>query len=152
MKLRPAEAADAAALSQAHAHGFDPAWPPAEIAAMVADPAVFAFLVEEGPRPAGMILCRIVVDEAEILTVAVDPAARGQGLGRALLQAALDRGRAAGAASVFLEVAVDNAAARALYAAAGFQPAGVRKGYYDRGAAGRADALAMRLDFPARSD
>jgi ribosomal-protein-alanine N-acetyltransferase len=59
------------------------------------------------------------------------------------------RGRAdqAGADSMFLEVAVDNAPAIALYEAAGFAAVGRRPGYYDRGAAGRVDALILRLDL-----
>ena len=52
-----------------------------------------------------------------------------------------------GAETLFLEVAVDNTAAIALYRAAGFASAGTRKGYYDRGAAGRVDALVLRLDL-----
>ena len=151
MKPRSAGVADAAVLSRAHGFGFDPAWPPGEIAALVSSPGVFALLVDDGPRPIAMILCRVVADEAEILTVAVDPDARGQGVGAALLRAALQRAQAAGAGVVFLEVAADNAPAAALYARAGFLPTGVRKGYYDRGAAGQVDGLAMRLDFPHRS-
>ena len=51
--------------------------------------------------------------------------------------------------AAFLEVAVDNDAAVALYAGLGFRKAGLRKSYYDRGPAGYSDALVMRLDLSA---
>jgi ribosomal-protein-alanine N-acetyltransferase len=85
----------------------------------------------------------------EVLTVGVAPAARQKGIGKALMTAALDAARQAGAETAFLEVAVDNPAAVALYAGLGFRRAGLRRGYYDRGEAGRADALVMRLDLSA---
>ena len=53
----------------------------------------------------------------------------------------------AGADVMFLEVAHDNLPALGLYEAAGFERAGLRRGYYDRGAAGSADAVVMRLDL-----
>jgi len=83
----------------------------------------------------------------EVLTIGVTPAARQQGVARALMTAALGAARQSGAEAAFLEVAEDNAPAAALYAGLGFRRAGVRRGYYDRGAEGRADALVMRLDL-----
>jgi len=151
MTLRPAAAADACVLAQAHAFGFDAPWSAADIRSLFAGHGVFGFLVAEAGRPVGMLLLRVVMEDAEILTVAVDPAARSHGVGRALVQAAVDRAQAAGATAVFLEVAVDNDPALALYARAGFRRAGLRTGYYDRGAAGLVDAVAMRLDLPGAS-
>ena len=82
--------------------------------------------------------------EAEILTIAVDPAARRQGIATRLLATFLAEARARNAESVFLEVATDNAAARALYAAAGFRTAGVRRDYYLTPQGHRVDALVLR--------
>ena len=90
---------------------------------------------------------RAVAGEAEILTLAVEPAARRQGLALALVTAAAGAARMAGAQAMFLEVADDNVAAIGLYEAAGFTRAGVRRGYYDRGPQGYVDALVMRLDL-----
>ena len=72
---------------------------------MLASPGTFAFCHEDG-----FVVVRAAADEAEILTLAVRPGARGKGLGRALLQAAIDKARALGAATVFLEVGADNPA------------------------------------------
>lgn len=89
---------------------------------------------------AGFVLARAAADEAEILTLAVVPAWRRRGLGAALLAAAQRRAASLGAAQLFLEVAADNDAARALYAGAGFEAVGLRRGYY----AGGRDALVLR--------
>ena len=89
---------------------------------------------------AGMILGRVTADEAEILTLAVDPGQRRLGVGTALLGAAMTRAAESGAACMFLEVAVTNDAARALYAAHGFTEAGLRRRYYTDGT----DALILR--------
>jgi len=151
MKLIPASAADAAALNQAHGLGFESPWSQADFTELFAGIGAFGFLALDGERPAGMIACRVVAEDAEVLTLAVDPKARGRGVGRALLEAAIGTARQSGATAVFLEVAVDNAPALALYGRAGFVRAGLRSGYYDRGAAGHVDAAAMRLDLAPES-
>ncbi len=146
MKLRPATPADAEPLAALHAAAFDAPWSAAAIAEVLSGPGAFG-LVAADDAPLGMILARAIAGEAEILTVAVAPAARRRGLGRVLVDAARGLADQAGADSMFLEVAVDNAPAIALYEAAGFAAVGRRPGYYDRGAAGRIDALILRLDL-----
>lgn len=146
MKLRGAWGHEAPALAQVHAAAFDHAWSAAEIAQLLDGPGGFALLVETD-TPLAFILCRAVAGEAEILTLAVDPAARRRGLARALVEAAAGAARMVGADVMFLEVAHDNLPALGLYEAAGFERAGLRRGYYDRGAAGSADAVVMRLDL-----
>jgi len=88
------------------------------------------FLIQ---RPAGFLLGRTVADEAELLTVAVSPEARRQGVGRALLAEFCATSRERGAASAFLEVASDNDPARALYLAEGWVEVGNRRNYYATG-------------------
>ena len=114
-------------------------WSEAEITDLLSSPLVFT-LTEAG----GFLIGRAVAGEAELLTVAVDPAARRQGTGARLMAAFLAEARVRNAESVFLEVAADNAAARALYSAAGFQPAGVRRGYYRTPQGRPVDALVLR--------
>ncbi len=139
--------ADAALLAEAHAYGFPHPWDAAAMSELMAGPGVYGFLARSGERPCGMILCRVAAREMEVLTVAVDPAVRRQGLARALIASALGAARQAGAEVAFLEVAADNPAATSLYAGLGFARAGLRRNYYDRGPQGRVDALVMRLDL-----
>jgi [ribosomal protein S18]-alanine N-acetyltransferase len=80
--------------------------------------------------------------EAEIHTIGVDPAHQRLGVGRALLRGLLAVADAA-AATVFLEVRTDNAAARALYEAERFAVVGLRKRYYRPSGA---DAHTMRRE------
>jgi ribosomal-protein-alanine N-acetyltransferase len=146
LKLTAATAADAPAMASAHAQAFDTPWDEMDFEDLLDGDGVFGFVVR-GEDPAGVLICRAIAGEAEILTVGVAPWARRQGVARALMTAAIGAARAAGAADMFLEVDVDNAAAVALYERLGFVRTGLRKDYYDRGAAGRADALVMRLDL-----
>ena len=95
----------------------------------------------------GFVVARIAAGEAEILTLAVDPARRRRGSGERLAAAALDAVRAAGAEAVFLEVAIDNPAATALYGKLGFVAAGRRRAYYPRREGPRVDALILRRDL-----
>ncbi|MBR7617986.1 GNAT family N-acetyltransferase [Phenylobacterium sp. 20VBR1] len=150
MKLRAAEEADLEALSAVHRRAFTPGWGPEEIADLASGPGAFGLIVE-AETPLGMILCRALAGEAEVLTLAVDPAARRQGVARALVAAAAITARAAGAAAMFLEVAVDNDPAIALYEAHGFVRAGRRPSYYDRGGGIYVDAAVMRLDLGGTS-
>jgi len=100
-----------------------------------------------GDATRAFALARVVADEVEILALATDPDHCGQGHGRACLDAALAQAAARGARHAFLEVAADNAAALALYRAAGFVQAGLRRGYYARPGAA-ADALVMTRALP----
>ena len=147
MKQRGAWSQEAQALAEVHATAFDHAWSAAEIAQLLDGAGGFALLIEDGEAAVAFILCRAIAGEAEILTLAVAPSARRRGLARALVDAAAGAARMAGAQSLFLEVADDNAPAIGLYPAAGFDQAGLRRGYYHRGPAGAVDALVMRLDL-----
>lgn len=117
----------AAELAAIHAAAFADTrpWTEAEFAALLADPA--HLLTRDGRA---FVLGRIILDEAEILTLASHPDSQRQGQARRALAAFEQAAQAKGAAQVFLEVAEDNAAARALYAAAGYRQTGRRPGYY----------------------
>lgn len=134
---RPAGAEASAALAALHAEAFPPAerWGADALRLLLEMPGAFALLVPGE----GFVLARVAADEAEILTLAVVPAARRRGVGGRLLAAALARALAGGAATMFLEVSVANEAARALYGAAGFAESGRRRRYYADGS----DALVL---------
>lgn len=145
MNLRPVSSEAAFDLADLHDKAFDRPWTAMEFAELLKSPGAFAILGEAGePAEAkGFILCRAIAGEAEILTVAVDPAARRRGWGAALVEVAAGVATEARAEAMFLEVATDNAAAIALYQATGFLKVGSRKGYYPH-PDGAKDALVMR--------
>lgn len=133
---------DAARLAGIHAEAFDTPWDEASLSALLVSPGVLLVAEDDG-----FILIRVAADEAEILTLAVRPAARRGGLGGRLVAEAIVRAAALGAERMFLEVAEGNAAARALYACTGFAEAGRRRGYYARADGSREDALVLSLNF-----
>lgn len=136
-------AATATRLADLHAAAFAAPWDAAAFETLLGQAGVFAIDASQG-----FILIRSVADEAEILTLAVAPAARRQGLGARLVRDGAAAAAARGAARLFLEVADDNVAALALYAGAGFVEAGRRPGYYARPEGGRQDALILALNLP----
>jgi ribosomal-protein-alanine N-acetyltransferase len=129
----PAGIAQAAALAAVHETAFPPndCWETESIARALSIPGCFAFLDPCG----GMVMARVAADEAEILTLAVAPKARRQGIGRRLLSAAAGEAAARGARALFLEVSECNEAARLLYSHAGFTQVGRRDRYYADGSA-----------------
>ncbi|MEU9515692.1 ribosomal protein S18-alanine N-acetyltransferase [Micromonospora sp. NPDC048169] len=80
-------------------------------------------------------------DEAWVQNVAVRRDAHRRGIGRLLLEALLAEAARRGVRSTLLEVAADNAPAQRLYATYGFEPIGVRRGYYQPS---NTDALVMQ--------
>jgi ribosomal-protein-alanine N-acetyltransferase len=127
--------ADALAALHALAFAAGERWDAAAFVSQLALQGVFGFV----SPAAGMVLARVTADEAEILTIAVVPAARRAGRGRALLRAAEAEAAARGACNMFLEVAPCNVAARGLYEAAGYAAVGRRPNYYADGS----DALVL---------
>ena len=92
----------------------------------------------------GFALSQAVMDESELLNIAVAPAARKNGVGAELLDAMMVRCTKAGAASMWLEVRASNASAHRLYESRGFVSAGLRKRYYQ---SPREDAIVLRADL-----
>lgn len=83
--------------------------------------------------------------DGDIQTIALSAAARGAGIGRALLRALLAEADARRVREVFLEVRADNDAARSLYASEGFDAIGTRPHYYQPD---DVDAIVMKIDVP----
>ena len=131
----------AADLAATHKRAFqtDRAWSEAEFAGFLTSCAV----IFAGDATA-FVLGRLILDEAEILTLATDPAEQRRGRARAALDQFESLARQWGAATVFLEVAEDNTAARQLYATSGYVQVGRRAGYYQRTTAQPVAALTMR--------
>jgi ribosomal-protein-alanine N-acetyltransferase len=131
----------ATVLAAIHRAAFPPDehWSRDVMALQLGVPGAFGLLHLDG----GMILVRVAADEAEVVTLAVTPVVRRQGLGEALLRAAMDHARRNGARMMFLEVDVENLAAQRLYGRMRFRQVGRRPNYYSRGT----DALVLRADL-----
>ena len=137
----------AARLSAIHAAGFARPWGTFEFEQLLADRSILAdgLFLGRSEIPSGFIVSRVVADEAEILTVAMAPEARGQGHARPLLVQHLDELARLGVRVVHLEVEEGNAPALALYRRLGFRQVGRREGYYTKPDGSRVAALTMSV-------
>lgn len=147
----------AQACASIHAQSFAHPWSANEFEALLAGRDVVAEaattrswlsrLLGRRQKLVGFVLSRRVLDEAEILTIAVARRSRRQGIGAALLSAHLATLAGMGLKALFLEVEAGNNAALALYAQFGFAQVGARKGYYPKRDGEAAAALLLRRDF-----
>lgn len=128
-----------------HAACFpDRPWSAQEIIEMLCAPGTCAYAASDA---AGFAIVRAVLDEAELLTIAIAPEARGRGKGHALLCGLMHALAAEDIRRLHLDVADDNHAAQALYAKTGFADMGRRRAYYPRGAGPAADARLLTCDL-----
>ena len=118
------------------------AWTAEEFSTLLDSPHVFSCVEQDG-----FAIGRVVADEAELLTIAVHPDARRDGLGHRLLTAFEDSARTRGATCAFLEVAEDNTAAMGLYSKAGYVVSGRRPDYYAKSDGTRVSACLMDKDL-----
>lgn len=131
------------AMARIHAACFPHApWTAATLQSFTKRPGT---IVLTDPQHRGFLIAQALAPEAEILTLAVAPEARRQGIAKRLLTQLQDSAQTAGVAQIFLEVAADNPAACALYTASGYAQIGTRNGYYSRSGGPNADALIMSL-------
>ncbi len=160
--IRPVRDQESALLASLHKECFAKAWSKKQIIPMLAMPGAFVLVAERGEKTEGFIMVRAGGGEAEILTICVVPAARGQRLGEHLITASLVHLLAYGepistapesaapenttkGVPLFLEVAESNQAARALYARMGFEIVGKRPNYYRHDDGRQETALMMKL-------
>ncbi len=131
-RIRATQPADLPALARLELDAFSDPWTEAMLEEGLVARGAVALVAVEGDRVAASVMARQVADEGEVLSIAVAPGDRRQGVARALLEAAVSRLGEQGARSIWLEVRSGNQAAQALYRASGFVAAGVRRGYYRR--------------------
>ena len=142
--LQPLGPFDLTVAAALHAGCFDSAWNEAAMAEVVAMPGSFGALAHVGDQPAGLVIVLAVGAEAEILTLGVLPRFRRRGVAGRLLAWVADRLSGVGCQRLLLEVAEDNAAARALYGKLGFERIGRRPSYYRRPAGTEAAVVLAR--------
>lgn len=137
--LRPGAMADLAAVDRVMRDAFDPrfgeAWTSSQVAGVLAMPGVWLTIAEADGEAAGFAMTRGVLDEAELLLLAVRPAMRRRGIGRQLLRSAIAEARRRDVVRMHLEVRAGNEAI-AVYRLAGFEKIGERRSYY-RGLGGK---------------
>ena len=140
-----------AVMSVAFEPCFGEGWTRSQCAGILPMAGVQLTLAEEAGTIVGFSLMRAVLDEAELLLVAVAPDARGRGVGKRLVAGFIDEARHRGARRLHLEVRDGNDAVL-LYRGAGFETAGRRRDYY-RGSDGlRYDAITLMLATITNAD
>ncbi|MGQ7310852.1 ribosomal protein S18-alanine N-acetyltransferase [Microbacterium arabinogalactanolyticum] len=149
MTLRLATGDDLAAIMDLERRSFPTdAWSEDTMRAEVASAHNHYLVDEEDGRVVGYGGLRALRggSDADIQTIALDEAVRGQGRGRALLRALIAEAVGRGARELFLEVRADNPVAEGLYRSEGFAELGRRPRYYQPD---DVDAVVMRLDLRA---
>lgn len=147
IRIATARVGDVAAAMRVMEAAFDPvygeAWSTAQLLTLFALPSARVAIAWDGERACGFSAARMAGPESELLLLAVDPADRGRGIGKRLMDDWQAWAAEQGAEDYFLEMRADNDAVH-LYERAGFSECGRRAAYY-RGQDGvMRDAITMR--------
>ena len=133
-------------MTQAFDPAYGEAWTLSQLAGVMTMPGTWLTIARVDAAVLGFALVRSVLDECELLLLAVQPSWRERGVGRALLADSLKTARRRGIRSMNLEVRASNNAIK-LYENLGFEYVHHRPGYY-RGQDGQLhDALSLRLEI-----
>ena len=143
MKLASARSEDAAALAATAAATLPEPWTKAGFQAQLSLPKARAWLAREGARTVGFVVAHRVLEELQVLSLAVAAPFRRLGTGRALLEKVLES--EPGLREVHLEVRSNDAAAQAFCRRVGFGEVGRRPRFYPGGV----DAVLMRRALPS---
>lgn len=144
--VRPITPADPPQLAAVHATAFPKAWDATALAGLLTTSRGLLACAPDG-TPLGFLLWQQTDDDADLLTLAVDPTARRCGIARQLMQAMLREIALGSGRRVFLEVGKDNTAARCLYDALGFKAVGLRRNYYNHKPPEARDAWTLMLQI-----
>ena len=123
---------------------FSQPWSEKSVAGELDNPLALWLVAMEGDRLAGYVGSQTVMDETDMMNLAVAPQFRRQGVGEALVNALVASLTDFGSRCLTLEVRDSNEAARALYGKLGFAEIGRRRGYYRDP---REDALILRKEW-----
>ncbi|BBL52959.1 ribosomal-protein-alanine acetyltransferase [Bartonella quintana] len=147
--VAPLQANDSISLHKIHKHCFIPAWEKQAFDHFLQDHSIFGYKASLIGRPnqiLGFCLCRLILDEAEIITIAVHPHYRRQGIGILLIDSTLHHLYQERAIKLFLEVEETNLSALKLYQRFEFQKISKRLAYY-QSKNSRVDAIIMQKTF-----
>lgn len=147
LMLRPMAVADLDRVMAVEVQAYGHPWSRGNFTDSLAAQHVAELLVDERDELLGYFVALPGVDELHLLNLTVAPAHQRQGHARTLLDALEDCARSRGLARIWLEVRAGNARALELYRVRGFEPQGLRKGYYPAAASRREDAVVMALDL-----
>ena len=117
-------------IAQLEAQCFSDPWSEKSIASELENPLSLWLVAEENGQVFGYVGSQTVLDESDMMNIAVDPRFRRQGIARALIETLIAELAKMGSRCLRLEVRVSNENARALYARMGFRQLGLRKNYY----------------------
>jgi ribosomal-protein-alanine N-acetyltransferase len=122
--LRLARAADARAIALMARHyvetGLGWSYHPRRVGELIRDPETTALVARDGVRTVGFAIMSFGDERAHLVLLAVAPSHRRRGIARAMLAWLVGSAATAGMASIHVELRADNAAAYAMYEAAGF--------------------------------
>ncbi len=142
-RIQPVGRGYAKPMAAIHAECFSKGWSALEFESFFERAGVFAAIAYVQNKPVGFILCWIIEDVCDLLSVGVLPEFRREGMGLHLLNYGLITAKDMGAKRMMLEVNITNAAAIKLYEDNGFVRDGVRKAYYSQPDGTKADALRL---------
>ncbi|MCL2390989.1 MAG: ribosomal protein S18-alanine N-acetyltransferase [Oscillospiraceae bacterium] len=117
-------------VSEIEQEAFAPPWSLRSITAEISDPDAFFAVARDAEEVLGYVILRRLVDQGELLKIAVRKGDCHRGVGKKLLSAALVFAQESNLDTIFLEVRESNAAAISLYLQYGFRPLRQRKDYY----------------------
>ena len=117
-------------IAKLEAQCFSDPWSEKSIASELENPLSLWLVAEENGQVFGYVGSQTVLDESDMMNVAVDSGHRRQGIARALIETLIAELAKMGSRCLRLEVRVSNESARALYERMGFQQLGLRKNYY----------------------
>ena len=130
MTIRPLHEGDLDAVIEVESASFVEPWSRSLFAEEIAQPTRRYLVALDGEAACGYGGIMLVGEDAHVVTLAVAPEYREQGVASRLLMGLIDVARAGDARHLTLEVRESNQAALELYRKFGFEPAGTRKGYY----------------------
>ena len=144
MEIRKMTAREVPQVAELEKLCFAMPWSEKSVAGELDNPLALWLVAMDGESLAGYVGSQTVMDETDMMNLAVTPQFRRQGVGEALVNALVASLKELGSRCLTLEVRDSNEAARALYGKLGFREIGRRRGYYRDP---REDALILRKEW-----